>query len=229
MMVVAGPVQSANSMDCPPRIHSLYQTSQQARSVIRLSSAFFFRDRVHMARAVVHLRSSRLPAPFMVGAPRSVLERREVRRQALYTPDSPPPLSIASTVAEDIEMEDILLQTVESETLESVINFKARLTHWFRQMMFVSGETAEPSAETTWMIEEIVREQVIEMVWMLPHIQSPLTTSASTSDSPCQPTRLQIHLHRRPDLSNPTQHRQSLPSEDVPLLEGRAQECQRLR
>jgi hypothetical protein len=32
------------------------------------------------------------------------------------------------------------------------------------QMMFVSGETAEPSSETTWMIEEIVREQVVEMV-----------------------------------------------------------------
>jgi transcription initiation protein SPT3 len=31
-------------------------------------------------------------------------------------------------------------------------------------MMFVSGETAEPSADTTWMIEEIVREQVIEML-----------------------------------------------------------------
>ena len=32
------------------------------------------------------------------------------------------------------------------------------------QMMFVSGETAEPSTETTSLIEEIVREQVIEMV-----------------------------------------------------------------
>ena len=31
-------------------------------------------------------------------------------------------------------------------------------------MMFVSGETAEPSAETTGMIEELVRQQVIEMV-----------------------------------------------------------------
>ncbi|KAL2375672.1 hypothetical protein RJZ90_007934, partial [Blastomyces dermatitidis] len=31
-------------------------------------------------------------------------------------------------------------------------------------MMFVSGETAEPSAETTTLIEEIVRQQVIEMV-----------------------------------------------------------------
>ena len=32
------------------------------------------------------------------------------------------------------------------------------------QMMYVSGETAEASAETTGMIEEIVRQQVIEMV-----------------------------------------------------------------
>lgn len=30
--------------------------------------------------------------------------------------------------------------------------------------MFVSGETADPSAETTWVIEEIVRQQVIEML-----------------------------------------------------------------
>lgn len=32
------------------------------------------------------------------------------------------------------------------------------------QMMYVSGETAEASSETTGMIEEIVRQQVIEMV-----------------------------------------------------------------
>jgi transcription initiation protein SPT3 len=32
------------------------------------------------------------------------------------------------------------------------------------QMMYVSGETAEASTETTGMIEEIVRQQVIEMV-----------------------------------------------------------------
>jgi Transcription initiation factor IID, 18kD subunit len=31
-------------------------------------------------------------------------------------------------------------------------------------MMFIAGETAELSAETTWTIEEIVREQVVEMV-----------------------------------------------------------------
>ena len=32
------------------------------------------------------------------------------------------------------------------------------------QMMFVSGETGEPTAETTGIIEQIVREQVIEIV-----------------------------------------------------------------
>jgi len=33
-----------------------------------------------------------------------------------------------------------------------------------QQMMYVSGETVEASSETTGMIEEIVRQQVIEMV-----------------------------------------------------------------
>ena len=38
------------------------------------------------------------------------------------------------------------------------------LTDAIHQMMFVSGETADPSIETTGMIEEIVHEQVVEMV-----------------------------------------------------------------
>ncbi|OJD18954.1 hypothetical protein AJ78_01066 [Emergomyces pasteurianus Ep9510] len=41
---------------------------------------------------------------------------------------------------------------------------KSEPTNIFAQMMFVSGETAEPSAETTTLIEEIVRQQVIEML-----------------------------------------------------------------
>lgn len=47
---------------------------------------------------------------------------------------------------------------------ESKEDFKKRLLKTLSQMMFVSGEQAEPSAETTYLIEEIVREQVIEMV-----------------------------------------------------------------
>ena len=37
----------------------------------------------------------------------------------------------------------------------------------FQQMMYVSGETAEPSVETTGIIEDIVRQQVIELVCQL--------------------------------------------------------------
>jgi Transcription initiation factor IID, 18kD subunit len=44
------------------------------------------------------------------------------------------------------------------------------LTSCYEQMMFVSGETAEPSTETTSLIEDIVRQQVVEMVKPLPHV-----------------------------------------------------------
>jgi transcription initiation protein SPT3 len=47
---------------------------------------------------------------------------------------------------------------------ETEEDFKQRLIYILKQMMFVSGETAEPGPETTWMIEEIVRDQVTEMV-----------------------------------------------------------------
>ena len=52
----------------------------------------------------------------------------------------------------------------DSDDFETSKEFKERLTCVFEQMMFVSGETAEASPETTGMIEEIVRAQVIEMV-----------------------------------------------------------------
>lgn len=55
-------------------------------------------------------------------------------------------------------------ETDDDDDDETKENFESRLIYWIAQMMFVSGETAEPSPETTWMIEEIVREQVLEMV-----------------------------------------------------------------
>ena len=62
------------------------------------------------------------------------------------------------------DLEDEAEAGAEENDVETTAEFKVRLTYWLEQMMFVSGETAEPSAETTWMIEEIVREQVLEMV-----------------------------------------------------------------
>ncbi|KAF6837050.1 saga-like transcriptional regulatory complex subunit spt3 [Colletotrichum musicola] len=42
--------------------------------------------------------------------------------------------------------------------------FHDRLTDLLKKMMYVSGETAEPSVETTSIIEDIVRQQVIELL-----------------------------------------------------------------
>jgi hypothetical protein len=62
------------------------------------------------------------------------------------------------------ESSDFETDSMEDDDNETKEDFKQRLIYWIAQMMFVSGETAEPSPETTWMIEEIVREQVLEMV-----------------------------------------------------------------
>jgi hypothetical protein len=51
----------------------------------------------------------------------------------------------------------------DPDDFETHEEFKERLMNLIGQMMFVSGETAEASAETTGMIEEMVRAQVIEM------------------------------------------------------------------
>ena len=58
----------------------------------------------------------------------------------------------------------IIRDTHEDAVEETTQAFQQRFTYVLQQMMFVSGETAEASAETTSMIEEIVRQQVIEMV-----------------------------------------------------------------
>ncbi|GAA87445.1 SAGA-like transcriptional regulatory complex subunit Spt3 [Aspergillus luchuensis IFO 4308] len=50
---------------------------------------------------------------------------------------------------------------MDAETREE---FKEMLISFSRKMMFVSGETAEPSVETTTLIEDIVRQQVVEIL-----------------------------------------------------------------
>jgi len=57
------------------------------------------------------------------------------------------------------------------DDLEEYGDPKSYFTDLIEKMMYVSGETGEPSAETTGIIEEIVRLQVVEMVslpsWVL--------------------------------------------------------------
>jgi Transcription initiation factor IID, 18kD subunit len=77
----------------------------------------------------------------------------------------------------------------DPDELETPEEFKERLTYSIEQMMFVSGETAEASPETTGMIEEIVRAQVIEMVSLfhsvsvaaLPLMKTPSESTPSAS------------------------------------------------
>lgn len=65
------------------------------------------------------------------------------------------------------------LSHAEGPSRLSIESFRLKLTHSFQQMMFVSGETAEPSVETTGIIEDIVRQQVIELVSLPPHELKP--------------------------------------------------------
>ena len=56
------------------------------------------------------------------------------------------------------------------ETHDVLTNEKANqgfMINVIKQMMFVSGETAEPSIETTTLIEDITRQQVLEIVSLL--------------------------------------------------------------
>ena len=61
------------------------------------------------------------------------------------------------------------LDALQSVLLDWNIVGKA-LTRFYEQMMFVSGENADASTETTGLIEEIVRAQVIEMVSLLHYV-----------------------------------------------------------
>jgi hypothetical protein len=73
------------------------------------------------------------------------------------TPPTPRSWSLAPSSPEESAHSTELLQ-----------EYREYLTDVMQKMMFVSGETAEASAETTWLIEEIVREQVVHMVSLQP-------------------------------------------------------------
>ena len=83
----------------------------------------------------------------------------------VISPGSPGPPSVLS--AEDEEADNMDHDVTETEA-EADAEFKRGLINMIaRQMMFVSGETAEPSIETTSAIEEITRQQVVEIVCSL--------------------------------------------------------------
>ena len=69
-------------------------------------------------------------------------------------------------------------------TLDKNLKRTSVMADAMKQMMFVSGETAEPSPETTMLVEFIVQQQVMEMVCHMIYLASSatlLTTSSSKS------------------------------------------------
>lgn len=70
---------------------------------------------------------------------------------------------------------------MDAETREE---FKEMLISFSRKMMFVSGETAEPSVETTTLIEDIVRQQVVEIVCSFPYYVANSANSCSSHEAP---------------------------------------------
>lgn len=111
-------------------------------------------------------------------------------------------------------------------------DFRDALTNTIKQMMYVSGETGEPSVETTGIIEDIVRQQVVEIV---SRPSNDLGTGCRLTMPPapklhraCGTTRVALHHHQRPHLPNPRRRPQGLSTPHISLLEGRPQERQGL-
>ncbi|KAJ5711261.1 TFIID-18kDa-domain-containing protein [Penicillium malachiteum] len=65
-------------------------------------------------------------------------------------------IDLASETGEDMKDAEDPLKTDK--------DLKASIINMIRQMMFVSGETAEPSIDTTTLIEDITRQQVLEIL-----------------------------------------------------------------
>ena len=64
-------------------------------------------------------------------------------------------------------------------------------------MMFVAGETGEPTTETTTLVEQIVHEQVVEMVRrILVALEDSNTIPAQALDLLSNKTWLSIHYRR---------------------------------
>lgn len=75
---------------------------------------------------------------------------------------SAPPIPAVPAVQQQPHDEKLdMYMGMDEETKEDL---RQMLINFACKMMFVSGETAEPSVETTTLIEDIVRQQVVEIV-----------------------------------------------------------------
>ena len=126
---------------------------------------------------------------------------------------------------------DALSPVYDEDT--TVVGTDTQLTEEVLQMMFVSGETGEPSAETTTIIEGIVQQQVIEMVrrdrfvLFLQAMEATISSRTRAKSLPlvdasnrsrCE-ARGPQHFYRRSHLPYPPRQSQSVPSAHILVLE----------
>lgn len=101
----------------------------------------------------------------------------------------------------------------------------------YLKMMYVSGESGEPSVETTGIIEDIVRQQVIEIVSLRSVVGkwsfANLATSAQELHRTRCASRIAFHHHQRPHFPDPRRRSQGVSTAHLSLMERRAEKCQR--
>lgn len=102
------------------------------------------------------------------------------------------------------------------------------------QMMFVFGEVQDPMPETVNLVEDIVRSQILELVRGQAVFSSLNDKSECTANadytSPCARVaqRCPIPVRRRSHIPHPTRQSQGQSFANIPLVEGSAEDRQRL-
>ena len=143
----------------------------------------------------------------------------------------------------DIENNTNIINLLNRETEpaidEEFVQMNGRLVYKelieiIKKMMFVSGETGEPSIETIARIEKIVQDQVKEMVshlLFLPHARQPLI-SPSVAQSrywSCKPRIIPLNPNRAHPDGNSARSGKDPTCQKFFVLERRSQKRQRIR
>lgn len=142
--------------DMPSRgLQSSFPSSSRALGVLDPYAAGLFLDAFDQATGTLN---SYTAASFQSDFDEAVAEINSQIIRVVLAPDAVD--SYAFTQADDGGDQ----VGASADPFSSEEDFRVALTNTIKQMMYVSGETGEPSVETTGIIEDIVRQQVVEIV-----------------------------------------------------------------
>jgi len=126
-------------------------------------------------------------------------------------------------------MKDVSTHPPRAERIEGYKRIV--LIPMIEQMMFVAGETGEPTSETTTLIEQIVHEQVLELVGASSIDTARLRPNvwiAQSLNCFSYSTWLTLNHDCRSLLPDPSRQSQDCSPQDFSILEGCAQDRARL-